>query len=499
VEIQLVHPDGKDAASHWKVSITITEVEGATRVTMRVSFGAKVHTLLPSQISLRAPTLVMDLMEPPLLAYAGSMELSSRSKIIDADSVLGLIKDQLEAEGRALPMLVAAADVTPSLVDTFAKKLAGLVQVVRAADRESDLAFRNALRTSGYTVPRGGLRLFWPGFGTSGKSHRHPYWTAAQLRDGGRGRGRSVLDQLSKLLGPISTARVPPDPGLLRVRQEALAERAEAQRQRDEAHRARARRQREAAKRVREEALSLATDDRVSHLEERLAEVEALLNHAESERNEADKRAEKAEEAELAALKEALEHSERAERLQAENEMLNRNLQTMNRFDDLSDGGKEEGDSVPESLDSWEEIAQHLEDLEGPGFCLTTQAKGCADGKNRYPHPDAIWASLRALERVGRAYNEMGADLGMRFEQFAVEQTGLDVALQDSTYEGHYFEYEGKTFSRLPHVKVDDAKAPNEVGRIYFAIDGDGKRVIVDWFGTKPDRPQSKAGIATTA
>jgi hypothetical protein len=498
VEIRLVHPDGKDAASHWKVSITITDVEGSTRVTLRVSFGAKVHTLLPSHISLRAPTLAIDLMEPPLLAYAGSMELSSHSKVVKAGSVTALIADQLEAEGRALPILVAAAEVNASLVDTLAKKLAGLVQVVHAADRESDLAFREVLRGSGYTVPRGGLRLFWPGFGTSNKSHRHPYWTAAQLRDGGRGRGPSVLDQLSKLLGPISTARVPADPGLLRVRQEALAERAEAQRQRDEAHRARARRQREAAKQAKEEALSLASDERVNYLEERLAEVEALLDQAERERNEADQRAEKAEKEEFAALEEALEHSERVERLQTENEALHRNLLTMQRFDGLSEN-KGESDSVPESLNTWEEIAQHLEDLEGPGFCLTPQAKGCADGKNRYPHPDVIWESLRALERVGRAYNEMGAELGMRFEQFAVEQAGLDVALQDNTYEGHYFEYEGEAHSRLPHVKVDDAKAPNEVGRIYFAIDSDGKRVIVDWFGTKPDRPQSKAGLSAMA
>jgi len=108
-----------------------------------------------------------------------------------------------------------------------------------------------------------------------------------------------------------------------------------------------------------------------------------------------------------------------------------------------------------------------------------------------------MWRALRALERVGRRYNELGAELGMRFEDFATEQGGIEVALQDSTYEDAcFFEFEGVEYSRLPHVKIDDAKAPNEVGRIYFALDPDRSRLIVDWFGTKPDRPMTRRAVA---
>jgi hypothetical protein len=110
-----------------------------------------------------------------------------------------------------------------------------------------------------------------------------------------------------------------------------------------------------------------------------------------------------------------------------------------------------------------------------------------------------MWRSLRALERIGRLYNEMGAELGVRFDQFAAEQEGLTIALKDRSYENCWFEYDGDWYERVPHVKIDDAKSPNEAGRIYFALDSEGKRIIVDWFGTKPDRPETKRSMAAAA
>jgi hypothetical protein len=47
------------------------------------------------------------------------------------------------------------------------------------------------------------------------------------------------------------------------------------------------------------------------------------------------------------------------------------------------------------------------------------------------------------------------------------------------------FNFEGRPHSRLPHLKLGDHTSPNEVGRVYFAMDSDGERFIVDHVGLK--------------
>jgi hypothetical protein len=47
------------------------------------------------------------------------------------------------------------------------------------------------------------------------------------------------------------------------------------------------------------------------------------------------------------------------------------------------------------------------------------------------------------------------------------------------------FDFDGKTHSRLPHLKLGDNTSPNEVGRVYFAMDAEGERFIVDHVGLK--------------
>jgi regulator of replication initiation timing len=270
-------------------------------------------------------------------------------------------------------------------------------------------------------------------------------------------------------------------------------------REREEANRERARRQRREAQEAARAARESADPDEVVRLRERVDDLGDLLRLAEEERDEAARLAEQAAANELRIIEEsdeliarATSLGERVAQLETENGNLRENLRAIHRYEEEEAEAGDGGEPVPETVDSWEEVAAHLEDLAGPGFHLTQRAIDCADGKNRYPHPGAVWESLRALERVGRAYNELGAKIDMRFDAFALEVGGLDVALQDSTYDGCWFEYEGNWYERLPHVKIDDAKSPNEVGRIYFALDSAGQRLIVDWFGTKPDRPTTR-------
>lgn len=498
-DVRLTHPDDGDPSMRWQATVTVSEVDKATRATVHLGMEAMVHSLRPWHVQLRAPAVVGQFMQPPLMSYAGSIELHAGPVHLEAPAVDGFVDDVLEADNRALPVLIVSSEVSPRLVEALDKALCGLVQVAHLRDGAAEEELREVLLPSGYTVPRGGLRMFWPGFGSGSPKRRQPYWTAAQLRQGGRNRHRSVVTQLVDLLAPISTGRVPVDPGVLKARRKYLEEKAARQRGQIEATRERARRNREEAKRAKREARELAAADGGQRLEERLSEVEALLDIAEGERDNALEQAAKSKDEELRVIEDAMEHSERASLLEIENRNLRDNLRAVSQFEDAGDDGEDEVDVIPSEVQSWAEVAEFLPELSGPGFHVTDRAFDCADGSGRYPRPDAMWGALVALEKVGRTYNEMGAEVDMRFEQFAQQLGGIEVALWDGDYADCWFEYEGKPYQRLPHVKIDDAKAPNEVGRIYFALDSSGKRIIVDWFGTKPDRPNTKRSSIAVA
>jgi hypothetical protein len=74
--------------------------------------------------------------------------------------------------------------------------------------------------------------------------------------------------------------------------------------------------------------------------------------------------------------------------------------------------------------------------------------------------------------------------VGKRLDEWIQENYHIDVALHDSDLaQFSAFVYDGREYSREPHVKVDDYVDPASCGRIYFAYDSDGKRFIVDHIG----------------
>jgi len=56
--------------------VAISELDGATRATIHLGMEATVRSLRPWHFELRAPAVVKELMQPPLMAYAGSTELT---------------------------------------------------------------------------------------------------------------------------------------------------------------------------------------------------------------------------------------------------------------------------------------------------------------------------------------------------------------------------------------------------------------------------------------
>lgn len=76
---------------------------------------------------------------------------------------------------------------------------------------------------------------------------------------------------------------------------------------------------------------------------------------------------------------------------------------------------------------------------------------------------------------------------GQHLVQWFYDNHGLKFAPSDEKLskdkDKRYFTLNGKRWDGLPHIKVRDAVSPNEVGRIYFALDSEEKRFIVNHVG----------------
>jgi hypothetical protein len=492
LEVRMRHPDDNDRSLTWQATATVSEVDEQVRATVRLDRLASVHVLRPAALTLRAPGLVTELMRAPLLASAGQLQLTPGSVTVAPQDVEAFVNDVLKAPNRALPVVFVASTMPLGLVEALARGLAGLAQVARTNSESCDARLNAVLKSSSREVPTGGLRLFWPGFGAPEDKLWHRYWTAAAIRRGRDQANQSVLKQLADLLAPISTGRVPGDPVPLRARRQSAIAMLRVQRERDRARRAKAEeRAREAAEAAAQAAGGDETARELAALRERAERSESLIAELEQARDAALSETEQFVE-ELSDTQDQLEGA-RAEtdELRARLATAEQNLQAVYQHTPAEDA-EEEPEAPAEAVSSWPELAEELPALCGPGFHLTNRAFECATKPGRYPNPDVMWTALRDLEAIGRTYNELGGQLGKRFVDFAAERAGIEVALTDGTYTETWFEYDGEWHSRLPHVKIDDAKSPEAVGRIYFALDTHNSRVVVDWFGTEPDRPNTK-------
>ncbi|WP_141709105.1 hypothetical protein [Streptomyces sp. BpilaLS-43] len=105
---------------------------------------------------------------------------------------------------------------------------------------------------------------------------------------------------------------------------------------------------------------------------------------------------------------------------------------------------------------------------------------------SRYPYPQEMTDRLTALAQAAMdLYSNSGKM--PRLAQWFYDNHGLKFAPNDEKLskdkDKRYFTFNGKRWDGLPHIKVRDAVSPNEVGRIYFALDSEEKRFIVNHVG----------------
>lgn len=130
----------------------------------------------------------------------------------------------------------------------------------------------------------------------------------------------------------------------------------------------------------------------------------------------------------------------------------------------------------------WPTAAERVILLESDHFRLTDRARNML-AANPYPSPHRMFSFTQALERLARHYREQQGVMNGRLEDVAMFIAGLEIALFDGSLNVQSIQYDGRLLDPTPHVKVDDHKSPDKCGRIYFAVDFEEKRFIVDHIG----------------
>lgn len=120
-----------------------------------------------------------------------------------------------------------------------------------------------------------------------------------------------------------------------------------------------------------------------------------------------------------------------------------------------------------------------------------TQAAAKSWRKIDYPDAAGMTEALIALAKAACLLYKDGSNdetIG-RVDDWFKTAVGLNVATSDDTIEKdknmRYFDFDGQSWDQKNHVKVRDGVKPNEVGRIHFAFDKEGNRLIVNHVALK--------------
>ncbi|MBG6184726.1 hypothetical protein IWX65_002704 [Arthrobacter sp. CAN_A214] len=149
---------------------------------------------------------------------------------------------------------------------------------------------------------------------------------------------------------------------------------------------------------------------------------------------------------------------------------------------ELSDAPKELLVGDEQSMDA---LCQHLERSTKGRITFTPNAPKAWKKAAFYPTLDLMRDSLIKLAEVARdLYDGQERKMG-HLDTWIHENYQIKVSLQDDNIpkKARDFDWDGVTRSRIPHVKVNDHVPPSECGRIYFALDNENSRIIVDHIG----------------
>jgi hypothetical protein len=419
----------------------VTVLAEGRRVTARIELARESldGVLAPSGIDFfRRPSLVgLLLRDTDLDCRVGSKRIDGRFEWVNPKHVDSVWAD-IVAEDRELPVLLVDAreEAGVELARRAAAELAGLSRVL-AVDGRSQRLLYDGLAEIDAAIPGGGARLIWPDL-----TLRHPSF--------GRDEARYAVSRLLRMLSAVSVT-VRGVNHLLRTA--AGARRAEREGQ-FAAELAAARvggdlsREVEAQTRVIEE------------LRDENRQYESWFREVEEERDSFKTQA-----AQAAYWKQEAERARQAGGVRSTN-----------------------WDEAPE-LDPYDlaDLARFLE-KESRGAIVFTREAHSSWKRAAYPRVEAMHDALVTLAQAATEYRRVGCQLGMVPDEWFKIEWELNLASTDKYMAANgmdTFNFDGDTYSRLPHLKLGDHTSPNEVGRVYFAMDSENERFIVDHVGLK--------------
>lgn len=454
--------NGSEVAS-FVSTVTVCKAESTQ---IRVEMGRETQGVMrPATIEqLRRPGIVGAVLRDPLLRVrwrdgAGQIVTGEAVDVGDARcaAVLGDILGTL----RRLPVLVIDAGDPDAkrFGRQAARELAGLLQVALVWPA-AVTAVGEHLGGYGLRLPADGAVLVWPDPVTVA---RHPVFDAADIADRWAGaehrRGvNALVGRLMRMLGPLSVVAAGTNHLLASANRAVAAARRE---------------QRETDFKTQVQLAAAAPNTEAEN-----AELRRLLRTREQDLEELVDYTDQ----EMTGLKTQIEQ-QRLEYARSIAQMFSRQPDTEAASDTDLDW-----DEAP-TLDATglEPLARFLAEASG-GAIVFTDAALSGWKSSGYPNPGKMRDQLIRLSQAAVAWRDADGSIGARLEDWFKTSHDLTFAATDITLRHkkiHQFSFEGTTYCREPHLKLDDHVCPSEVGRIYFARDIDKLRFIVNHVGLK--------------
>ena len=419
----------------------VTVLTEGDRVAVRLELARESldGVLAPSGIDFfRRPFLIVLLLrDPDLQCWAGPSRVDGRFNWVNPKHA-EFVWTALAGDGRLLPTLLVdgSAEGADQLAWRAAGELAGLAPVL-AVDARSQQILHDRLEDIDAIIPRGGARLIWPDL-----TLRHPAFAQDQ-----------APFAVSRLLRMLSSMSVTVRGVNQLLRTAARARRAER------------------AEQISAELADARAKGDLSHEVEAQARVIQTLKDENGQYESWFKEVEEERDTYKAQAAQAAYWKQEADRARQASGIRNTSWDEAPELDPLDLSG----------------LARFLE-KESQGAIVFTRDAHQSWKRDAYPRVDVMNDALVTLTKAAIEYRRLGCQLGMVPDEWFKVEWELNLASTDkymSTNGLDTFEFDGSTYSRLPHLKLGDHTSPNEVGRVYFAMDSDSERFIVDHVGLK--------------